>query len=223
MKKAFILALSAVVLFTVTSGCAWNKKATGGVIGAGAGGAVGGVIGHAAGNTAIGAIIGATVGGAAGVMIGHEMDKRAAEMRADLQGARIERIGEGIKITFDSGLLFDVDKSDLRSESKINIENLAKTLNKYPDTDILVEGDTDNTGTDDYNLRLSERRAQAVSNYLMGLGVANSRISMVGLGETNPIASNESDYGRQLNRRVEIAIFANDKLKKAAEAQGGLN
>ncbi len=223
MKKAFILLLSVALLFTIYQGCAWNKKATGGLIGAGAGGAIGGVIGHAAGNTALGAIIGASVGGTAGVLIGNEMDKRAAEMRADLDGARIERIGEGIKITFDSGLLFDIDKSDLRSQAMINIENLAKTLNKYPDTNILVEGDTDDTGSDEYNQQLSERRAQSVSNYLMGLGVPSSRISMVGLGETNPISSNSSEYGRQFNRRVEVAVFANDKLKKAAMDQAGMN
>lgn len=222
MKKILILMLSLVLLFTIYAGCAWNRKATGGVIGGATGGAVGGIIGHAAGNTALGAIIGATVGGAAGVIIGNEMDKRAEEMRADLQGARIERIGEGIKITFDSGLLFDVAKSDLRAQAKTNIESLARILNKYPDTNILVEGDTDNTGTEEYNLGLSERRAQSVSNYLMGLGVPSSRISMVGLGESNPIASNDSDSGRQMNRRVEVAIFANDKLKKAAENQAGL-
>jgi outer membrane protein OmpA-like peptidoglycan-associated protein len=223
MKKAVILLLSGALLLTIINGCAWSNKAKGGAIGAGAGGVVGGVIGHAAGNTALGAIIGAAVGGTAGVLIGNEMDKRAAEMRADLEGARIERIGEGIKITFDSGLLFDWDKSDLRALAKTNIESLAKILNKYPDTDILIEGDTDSTGSEDYNLKLSERRAQSVANYLMGLGVPSSRISMVGLGEMNPIASNDTDYGRQQNRRVEVAIFANDKLKKAAQAQAGSN
>lgn len=223
MKKAVILLLSGALLLTLSKGCAWSNKAKGGVIGAGAGGVVGGVIGHAAGNTAVGAIIGAAVGGTAGVLIGNEMDKRAAEMRADLQGARIERIGEGIKITFDSGLLFDWDKSDLRPQAKTNIESLAKILNKYPDTDILVEGDADNSGSEEYNLKLSERRAQSVANYLMVYGVPGSRISMVGLGEMNPIASNDTDYGRQQNRRVEVAIFANDKLKKAAQAQAGSN
>ncbi|MDZ7859166.1 MAG: OmpA family protein [Candidatus Krumholzibacteriota bacterium] len=223
MKKISILLLIVMVLFAVNPGCSWNKKATGGLIGAGAGGAVGGAIGHATGNTALGAIIGASVGGAAGVMIGNEMDKRAEEMRADLEGARIERIGEGIKITFDSGLLFDINKSDLQPQAKINIEKLAKILNKYPDTNILVEGDTDNTGKDEYNQQLSERRARAVANYLMGLGIPSSRISIIGLGETNPIASNSSEYGRQLNRRVEVAVFANDKLKNAAMNQEGMN
>jgi len=223
MKKAIFLLLSGVLLLTISDGCAWSSKAKGGMIGAGAGGVVGGIIGHAAGNTAVGAIIGAAVGGTAGVLIGNEMDKRAAEIRADLQGARIERIGEGIKITFDSGLLFDFDRSDLGAQAKTNIESLARILNKYPDTDILIEGDTDNSGSEDYNLELSERRAQSVANYMMGVGIPSSRISMVGLGEMNPIASNDSDYGRQQNRRVEVAIFANDKLKKAAQDQAGSN
>ncbi len=222
MRKVVILLLSAALLLSISMGCAWSNKAKGGAIGAGAGGAAGAVIGHAAGNTALGAIIGAAVGGTAGVLIGNEMDKRAEEMKQDMQGAKIERVGEGIKITFDSGLLFDVDKSDLRPQAKTNIESLAKILNKYPDTNILVEGDTDNSGSDEYNLKLSERRAQAVANYLMGLGVTGSRISNVGLGESNPIASNDSDYGRQQNRRVEVAIFANEKLKNAAES-GDLN
>jgi outer membrane protein OmpA-like peptidoglycan-associated protein len=217
MKKVVVMLLSSALLFTMVMGCAWSNKAKGGAIGAGAGGVAGGVIGKQLGNTALGAIIGAAVGGTAGVVIGNEMDKRAEEMKQDMQGAKIERVGEGIKITFDSGLLFDVNKSDLRPQAKTNLESLAKILNKYDDTNILVEGDTDNSGTEEYNQQLSERRAQSVANYLMGLGVTGARISTVGLGELNPIASNDSVEGRQQNRRVEVAIFANDKLKKAAE------
>jgi len=178
---------------------------------------VGGIIGDHYGNTAVGAIIGAAVGGTAGALIGHHMDKQAAEMREDMKDAKIERIGEGIKITFDSGILFAIDSSDLHSTARQNIESLAKVLNKYPDTNILVEGDTDNTGTEEYNQMLSERRAQSVADYLKGQGIPGSRITTVGLGELNPVASNETEYGRSLNRRVEVAIFANDKLKKAAE------
>jgi outer membrane protein OmpA-like peptidoglycan-associated protein len=217
MKKVVVMLLSSALLFTMVMGCAWSNKAKGGAIGAGAGGVAGGVIGKQLGNTALGAIIGAAVGGTAGVVIGNEMDKRAEEMKQDMQGAKIERVGEGIKITFASGLLFDVNKSDLRPQAKANLESLAKVLNKYDDTNILVEGDTDNSGTEEYNQQLSERRAQSVANYLMGLGVTGARISTVGLGELNPIASNDSVEGRQQNRRVEVAIFANDKLKKAAE------
>ncbi len=212
-----IIFIGTVWLFTMFMGCGWSSKAKGGAIGAGAGAAAGAVIGNAAGNTALGAIIGAAVGGTAGYLIGNEMDKRAEEMRQDMEGAKIERVGEGIKITFDSGLLFDVNKYDLQPEAKANIASLAKTLNKYDDTNVLVEGDTDNTGSEEYNLKLSERRAQSVANHLMLLGVPNSRISIVGLGEMNPVASNDDEYGRQQNRRVEVAIFANEKLKEAAE------
>ncbi|HEM49110.1 MAG TPA: OmpA family protein [Caldithrix sp.] len=222
MKKAIALLIGGAFLFTMIMGCAWSNKAKGGTIGAGAGGVAGGVIGHQYGNSALGAIIGAAVGGTAGLLIGNEMDKRADEMKKDMQGAKIERVGEGIKITFNSGLLFDVDKSELRSQAKTNIESLARILNKYSDTNILIEGDTDNSGSDEYNQKLSERRAQSVANHLMGLGVPSSRISTVGLGEMNAVASNESEAGRQQNRRVEVAIFANEKLKNAAE-NGDLN
>jgi outer membrane protein OmpA-like peptidoglycan-associated protein len=206
------------VLFLGTSSCA-TKTQTGALIGAGTGAAVGGAIGAAAGNTAAGAIIGAAVGGAAGAIIGNYMDKQAAEMERDLEGARIELIGEGIKITFDSGLLFEVDKSDLTSGAQANLSDLARILNKYEDTNILIEGHTDSTGSDDYNMRLSERRAQAVSHHLASQSVTSSRFSLMGYGETQPVASNDSAEGRRLNRRVELAIMANDKLKAAAEKQ----
>ena len=217
-----IIAVALCVSISLMIGCGASNALKGGGIGAGVGGVAGGVIGHQLGNTAVGAIIGAAVGGTAGGLIGRHMDKQAEEMRQDIENAKIERIGEGIKITFDSGILFETNSSELQSVARANIESLAKILNKYPDTNILIEGDTDNTGTDEYNQKLSERRAQSVADYQKSLGVAGSRISTVGLGELNPIASNDSDYGREQNRRVEVAIFANDKLKKAAE-DGKLN
>jgi outer membrane protein OmpA-like peptidoglycan-associated protein len=202
-------------------GCAhFRKREQGAVIGAAAGGALGGLIGHEAGNTAVGAILGAAVGGAAGAYIGHYMDKQADEMKADLQGAKIERVGEGIKITFDSGILFDVDKSAVQTPAMTNLQKLAKILNKYPDTQILIEGHTDNTGSEDHNMDLSIRRAQAVANYLNAQQVNPIRFHNNGYGETQPIASNDTAEGRQMNRRVEIAVFANDKLKKVAKEQG---
>jgi outer membrane protein OmpA-like peptidoglycan-associated protein len=222
IKMNIVMALALSASIAVMTGCGLSNALKGGGIGAGVGGVAGGIIGNQYGNTALGAIIGAAVGGTAGALIGNEMDKRAEEMKRDMQGATIERVGEGIKITFDSGLLFDVDESYLRSQAKTNIESLAKILNKYSDTNILIEGDTDNTGSEEYNLKLSERRAQAVANHLMGQAVPGSRISTVGMGESNPIASNDTEYGRQQNRRVEVAIFANDKLKNAAE-NGTLN
>jgi outer membrane protein OmpA-like peptidoglycan-associated protein len=216
MSKATAFALIICFLVFSWSCASWNRAEKGAAIGAGSGAVVGGLIGKAAGNTILGAIIGAAIGGAAGAYIGHYMDKQAAEMRRDLEGARVERVGEGIKITFDSGLLFDVDKWDLRDTSKENLANLAKILNKYPDTNILIEGHTDFTGPDDHNLALSKQRAEAVSFYMAQLNVSSSRFSMKGYGEAQPIATNDTPEGRQKNRRVDIAIMANDKLKKAA-------
>jgi outer membrane protein OmpA-like peptidoglycan-associated protein len=198
-------------------GCSWSQKAKGALIGAGAGAAVGGAIGHQSGNTAAGAIIGAAVGGAAGAYIGNYMDKQAEEMKRDLEGAKIERIGEGIKITFDSGLMFDVDKATLKTSSKTNLENLATILNKYEDTNILLEGHTDATGSEEYNLNLSRARAQSTANYLAGLQVNETRFTIMGYGEDQPIATNDTKEGRTRNRRVEVAIYANDKLKKVAK------
>jgi len=183
---------------------------------------IGGVIGHQSGNTALGAIIGAAVGGTAGALIGNYMDQQAEEMERDIAGAKIERVGEGIKITFDSGILFETNSSTLQSAAKTNISDLAVILNKYPDTNILVTGHTDFDGTEQYNQTLSEQRAKSVSDYAKGQGVSSSRLSIIGLGETEPIATNETSEGKQLNRRVEIAIFANEDLKKAAE-NGELN
>lgn len=223
--KAYRNVVIAVVLsasIALPTGCGTSSAVQGGAIGAGGGAVVGGLIGYAAGNTALGAIIGAAVGGTTGAIIGHNMDKRAEEMRQDLKNAKIERVGEGIKITFDSGILFVTNSSVLQYAAKANVESLSRILNKYPDTNILVEGDTDNEGTEEYNQKLSERRAQSVADYLKGQGVAGLRVSTVGLGELNPVASNETAAGRQENRRVEIAIFANEKMKDAAK-NGELN
>ena len=217
MKKTLTLFVLMAFLLAAVNCASWNKTTRGAVIG-GAGGAVlGGVIGRAAGNTLLGAILGAAVGGAAGAYIGNYMDKQAAEMQRDLEGAEVQRIGEGIKITFDSGILFDIDKSDLRPISQTNLTELAKILNKYPDTNILIEGHTDNTGPDDHNMTLSKDRAQAVASYLATVEVKSARFSTAGYGETQPIVMNDTPEGRQKNRRVDIAVIANDKLKKAAE------
>lgn len=213
--------LGLAAFLTVGSFACATKTQTGAAVGAGAGAVVGGVVGKATGNTVAGVIIGAAVGGAAGAIIGNYMDRQAEEMRRDLEGTRIERIGEGIRITFDSGLLFDVDRAELRPEAKANLEDLARILQKYDDTVILIEGHTDSTGPENYNLALSERRAGSVSHYLAQLGVGPSRFSAHGYGEGRPIASNETPEGRQLNRRVELAIMANEELKKAAIEQAG--
>ncbi len=217
-KKQTILVL-AVIAAVGLSGCATSNAFKGGAIGAVGGGVIGGVIGKQAGNTLLGAIIGAAVGGTAGALIGAQMDRAAEEIKQDIKGAKVERVGEGIRLTFESGILFKTGSSVLSTTAEGNIAKLAKTLNKYPDTNILVEGHTDSTGTEDYNQSLSERRANAVGNSLKSKGVVPNRISAMGYGKTQPVADNATESGRTLNRRVEIAIFANDKLKAAAQAQ----
>ncbi len=148
------------------------------------------------------------------------MDKQAAEMRRDLEGATIERIGEGIKITFDSGLMFDINRYDLRDQSRDNLVRLAAILNKYPDTNILIEGHTDSTGTREINQPLSENRAKAVAAFLAKQNVLSNRFTVMGYGPDQPIAPNDTVEGRQQNRRVDLAIMANEKLKRIAKDQG---
>lgn len=206
-----------VILSQILTGCNATNTTKGGAIGAGSGAAIGGVIGHKSGNTAVGAIIGAAVGGTAGALIGRHMDKQAEELKADLQGAKVERVGEGILITFDSGLLFNTNSSDVSTTTKANLDQLSTTLKKYDDTNILVEGHTDATGEDAYNKKLSDKRAGSVQSYLVSQGVANNRIETKGYGESQPISDNDTDAGRQSNRRVEVAIYANKQMKKAAE------
>lgn len=194
-----------------------SRTVKGGVIGAVAGGLAGGLIGKKKKNTAAGAIIGAAVGGAAGAAIGRYMDKQAEELQRELANAKVERVGEGIKITFDSGILFDTNSDRLSYTAQNNISELSQTLNKYKDTNVMVEGHTDARGAEDYNQRLSERRANSVYQQLLNTGVTAGRVTTQGLGESMPVANNATASGMQQNRRVEVAIFANDKLKKAAE------
>lgn len=206
-----------VLILLAAAGCSMNRAQKGAVVGAAAGGVAGAAIGNASGNTAAGAIIGAAVGGAAGAYIGHYMDEQAAEMERDLEGATITRVGEGIQITFESGILFDVNKAELKQAARTNLSELAQILEKYDDTNILVEGHTDATGTAEHNLTLSIARAQSAANFLGTQGVQAPRFSIMGYGEDQPVADNETQAGREKNRRVEIAIMANDELKKVAE------
>jgi len=206
-----VAVLSIGLILTLNS-CA-TKSQTGAVVG-GAGGAVlGGVIGHAAGSTAAGVIIGAAVGGAAGAIIGHEMDKQAKELKQNIPGATVERVGEGITVTFASGLLYDFDSDVVKAEAGSNLRALAASLDKYPKTNLLIVGHTDQVGAASYNQSLSERRATAAANYLASQGVVRSRIGTRGMGETDPIASNDTEQGRATNRRVEVAIYASDAYK----------
>jgi len=201
-------------------GCAsLNNKEKAGIIGATGGAIAGGAIGKANGSTAKGAILGAVVGGAAGMIIGHQMDKQAAELKQNIPGAIVERVGEGIQVTFASGLLFDFDSDVVRSDARTNLRNLAASLDKYPGSELLIVGHTDSVGTDTYNLALSERRAEAAAAYLAAQGVDRARLSSRGLGESEPVAPNDSDAGRGKNRRVEVAIYAGEAQRAAAKRQ----
>lgn len=202
------IGVAALLVVGVTA-CSLSRKEQGAIIGAGAGGVVGGVIGHQTGSTTRGAIIGAVVGGTVGAIIGHQMDQQAKELQQDIPGATVSRVGEGIAVTFASGLLYDFDSDVVRAEAAANLRNLAASLNKYPNTDLLIVGHTDAVGTSEYNQTLSQRRATSAANYLASQGVASTRLQSVGRGETEPIAANDTEAGRQLNRRVEIAIIAN--------------
>lgn len=209
------VALLALGLVPTLHGCAsWNKKAQGGAIGTAAGGAIGAVIGNQTGSTTRGAIIGAVVGGAAGVIIGNQMDQQAKELRQDIPGAVVARVGEGITVTFASGLLYDFDSYVVKPDAATNLRSLAASLSRYPNTELLISGHTDAVGATTYNQALSQRRATAALDYLGQQGVAASRMSAVGRGETESLAANDTEAGRQANRRVEIAIYANAEARK---------
>jgi outer membrane protein OmpA-like peptidoglycan-associated protein len=198
---------------TFVTGCA-TKAQTGAAVGAGAGAVVGGVIGKVSGSTAKGAIAGAVIGGIAGDMIGARMDRQAKELEQNINGATVERVGEGIQVTFASGLLYDFDSDVVKTDARTNLRELASSLDKYPGTDVIIIGHTDDVGADSYNQGLSERRAQAAAAYLMTQGVSGARIGTRGLGESEPIASNATEDGRARNRRVEVAIFASEAYRE---------
>lgn len=221
VRKVGIASAGALVLASAAACASLNKKEQGAIIGAASGGVVGGVVGKATGSTARGAIIGAAVGGAAGAIIGHQMDQKAKEIQQTVAGAQITRVGEGLVVTFESGLLFDFDSDQLREASKTNLDNLAQSLSKFGDSKLLLVGHTDDVGADAYNLDLSRRRAAAVASYLISHGVPSARIATSGRGETEPIAPNDNDADRQKNRRVEVAITAGDQMKAQAKAQAG--
>lgn len=199
---------------TSLAGCAsMNNTERGATVGAGTGAAVGAVIGRQTGNTARGAIIGAVLGGAAGAVIGRRMDRQAQEIDQNVPGAEVERMGEGIAVTFASGILFPFNSTELLPEGRSNLNQLAQTLRQYPESELLIVGHTDNVGSDDYNMNLSIRRAEAARNYLISAGTTNT-IRVAGRGESEPIATNDTDAGRQRNRRVEVAIFASEAYRQ---------
>lgn len=233
MKSIKIILASFLILAIFSTGCkSMNKSQKGAVIGTVGGGAVGAVIGKAAGNTVLGAIIGATVGGVTGAVIGRKMDKQAEEMAKNIPDAEVIRVGEGIVIEFNNKILFGFDQSDLSAAAKTNLDKLVVILQKYPDTNIEVQGHTDSKGTVNYNQQLSERRASVVASYLSGYGIppsrvviATPRLTTIGFGETLPKYSNATADGQSQNRRVEFLVSANEKMKadaaREAEKMGG--
>lgn len=226
MKTLKLKSTLLILAFTITSiifqGCATaTKTQKGTVIGGAAGGVIGAIIGKKVGNTAVGALIGGAIGGTAGAFIGRKMDRQAEEIKNSIPNAEVIREGEGIVVKFNSGILFDLNQAELKANARTNIENLAISLKNNPDTDILIVGHTDASGTDEYNLKLSERRATSVKSLIESKGILSSRLSTEGRGEAEAIADNETEAGRALNRRVEIVIVANEKMK--AEAKQALN
>lgn len=197
-----------------------NNQQKGTAIGAAAGAIIGGILGNNVGkgkNAPLGAVLGGIVGGAAGNVIGRKMDKQAKEISDTLPGAEVERVGEGIKVTLKENMInFAFDSSNLMSSAKTNLDKLAQVLINNSDTNINIYGHTDSKGSDSYNLSLSERRANAVKAYLVAKGISPNRIFAMGRGESEPVASNDTETGRAENRRVEFAITANEEMVKDA-------
>ena len=223
LKTCVILALSTGILNT---GCStyrnMNKTEKGAVIGATGGAVAGGVIGKVAGNNpALGAVIGTVVGGGAGALIGRQMDKQAKEIEQTVPGAEVERVGEGIVVNFNEKILFGFDQSSLNPNSYLALDKLVTVLNKYNETNLNIYGHTDSKGTDSYNMNLSEKRANAVSDYLRSRGIMGSRLKSYGYGETAPKCTNETEEGRACNRRVEFAIIANSEMQQKARSEAG--
>ncbi len=223
-------------LVMIASGCQTIKESSnrdkGVAVGAAGGAVVGGVIGNnvgKGGNTALGAIIGAAIGGVAGGIIGNKMDKQAEKIKAEIPGANVERVGEGINVTFDEknpdgskmGVYFATNQSTISANSKLALAKLEKVFEEYPDTDILIEGHTDDVGKDEYNMALSQRRAEAVAAYLVEKGIDKARITTKWYGEAQPKVANDSKENQTLNRRVEFAITANEKMKAEAKKEAG--
>lgn len=222
-RTGIISVLVSGLLFT--SCATMNKTQKGAVIGGGSGAVVGGTIGalisKRPGGAALGALIGATVGGGAGALIGNRMDKQAAQLQRELPGTNVERVGEGIIVSFGDGVLFATNSTELNNAAYNSMDKLVSVLNQYPDNDVEVDGHTDSRGTAEYNQTLSQRRAETVTNYLASKGIARNRMTAKGFGFTAPKATNETVEGRAENRRVEFQIFASEAARREALRTAG--
>jgi outer membrane protein OmpA-like peptidoglycan-associated protein len=221
IKKLKIYGLSLVVILSLNLGCTAiqnsNKTQRGAGIGVAAGALVGGLIGGNIG----GALIGAAIGGAAGGLIGNHMDKQADKIEEAVPGAEVKRIGEGIQIIFDdkSGVNFAFDSAELTADAKKNLNAVAEIFIEFPDTELMIEGHTDSVGDDNYNMKLSKRRADAVVAYIKSQGVAGNRFKVEAFGETRPRFPNDTKDNQAKNRRVEIGVAANEQMIQDAKAQ----
>src|SRR5690625_423535 len=228
MKNFGVLFL--VISFLIFTGCEaiknTNQAQRGGAIGATTGAAAGAVVGKNVGdghNSVVGALIGAVVGGTAGALIGNKMDKQAREISDEIPGAEVSRVGEGIAVTFDenSGIYFATNKFDINEQSRSSLDKLVKIFKDYPNTNILLEGHTDNTGRAEYNMDLSEKRAKSVYEYLTSKGIEKDRFNIKWYGEEQPKHDKSTVEGRYKNRRVEIGIMADESMKEEAKQQSG--
>lgn len=230
MRKSIIYSLSLLFLighlFTACKSVQnANNTQKGAVIGTAAGAVIGAVIGNNVGNkqnSELGAVLGGVVGGVAGGLIGRQMDKQAREIKEAVPGAEVERVGEGIKLTLgENAVRFDTNKATLTSTAQANLDKLIPVFKNYENTNIVIYGYTDSTGSVAYNQTLSEKRANSVKNYLTNKGLNLNRFETKGLGVKDPIATNETAEGRSKNRRVEFAIVANDKMVQEAKKEAG--
>ena len=225
--KVMILALCAGIVMT---GC--NNTSKGAAIGAAGGAALGAVVGKIAGSTIVGAAVGTAVGAGTGALIGRHMDKVKAQAEA-VKNAQVESYTDanglqGVKVTFDSGILFGTGSSALQAAAKSSLDQFANTVLKVnTDCDVAIQGYTDNAGwknstpeqSAQKNVNLSQQRAQAVTDYLLSKGVSASQIrSTTGFGEANPVADNSTAAGKAQNRRVEVILYASEAMIKSAEA-----
>ena len=220
--------VAALLIALLGMGCSASKTKKGAVIGGTTGGVLGGVVGKRSGDGTKGAIIGSVIGGSVGAVVGKYMDKQAREIEEEVPDATVETttttdpetgetVTESINVTFDSGILFGFDSYELTDNVKKEIDRMAEIFNRYPDTDILIEGHTDSKGTESYNLELSRQRAASVTDYLAADGVPRQRMTTRGYGETQPVSTNETDAGRADNRRVVLSIKGTENLRRKAE------
>ena len=185
-----------------------SKAVWGTAIGAATGAATGALVAKKSGT---GAIVGGLAGAAVGGGVGYYLDVQEAELRAELAstGVSVERTDDSIRLIMPGNITFKTDSADINAGFYATLNSVAKVLNKYSNSTVMVMGFTDNTGSDAYNMTLSKQRATAVAAYLQGQGVKSTRFEIMGMGPSNPIASNATAAGRQQNRRVEIKIIPN--------------